>query len=85
MVTDVLKTTNKNLKKSNPKTVKDVYEQNYLIVNFSSKMKILDNQIKYFLKKNMYNHPQVIINTNKGKKVIKDLFKYISKNPKKIY
>jgi len=83
MVTDVLKTTNKNLKKSNPKTVKDIYEQNYLIVDFSSKMKILDNQIKYFLKKNMYNHPQVIINTNKGKKVIKDLFKYISKDPKK--
>ena len=28
----------------------------------------------------MYNHKKVIINTNKGKKIIKDLFKYLIKN-----
>ena len=31
----------------------------------------------------MYNHKKVIINTNKGKKIIKALFNYLSKNPKK--
>ena len=31
----------------------------------------------------MYNHKKVIINTNKGKKIIRKLFKLISKNPKK--
>ena len=31
----------------------------------------------------MYNHKKVIINTNKGKKIIKDLFNYLSENPKK--
>jgi dGTPase len=83
MVVDVLRTTNKNLKKINPSTVKDIYNHDSLIVDFSSKMKILDKQIKFFLKRNMYNHPKVLVNTNKGKKVIKDLFKFISKNPKK--
>ena len=31
----------------------------------------------------MYNHKKVIVNTNKGKRIIRDLFKYLSKNPKK--
>jgi len=83
MVLDVLRTTNKNLKKINPSVVKDIYNHDSLVVDFSSKMKILDKQIKSFLKRNMYNHPKVLVNTNKGKKIIKDLFKFISKNPKK--
>ena len=31
----------------------------------------------------MYNHKDVIFNTNKGKKIIHDLFKYLLKNHKK--
>ena len=46
-------------------------------------MKILDRQIKDFLKTNMYNHKKVITNTNRGKKIIYDLFKYLLKNSKK--
>ena len=39
----------------------------------------MDKQVKDFLKSNMYNHKKVIINTNKGKRIIKDLFKYLLK------
>ena len=46
-------------------------------------MKKTDIQIKAFLKNNMYNHKSVITNTNKGKKIIYYLFKYLLKNPKK--
>ena len=52
-----------------------------MIVDFSDKMKMIDKQIKDFLKRNMYNHKKVVVNTNKGKKIINDLFKYLSKNP----
>ena len=83
MVVDVIDNTNKNLKKYNPKTIKDIYKQNRLMVDFSDKMKKTDVEIKVFLKSNMYNHKKVIINTNKGKKIIKNLFNYLSKNPKK--
>ena len=31
----------------------------------------------------MYNHKSVIVNTNKGKKIIYDLFKSLLKNPQK--
>ena len=83
MVIDVINTTNRNLKKYNPQSVQDIYKQDYLIVDFSDKMKIVDKQIKYFLRNNMYNHKKVVINTNKGKKIIRVLFNYLSKNPKK--
>ena len=84
MVVDVIKTTNKNLMKINPQHINDIYNQNRKIVDFSDKMKNIDHQIKDFLKINMYNNKSVILNTNKGKKIIRDLFKYLSKNLKNI-
>ncbi len=83
MVNDVIKTTKKNLRRINPHSIQDIYKQNNLMVDFSPKMKIIDRQIKDFLNQNMYNHKTVIVNTNKGKKIIKDLFKYLLKNSKK--
>ena len=83
MVVDVIHTTNKNLKIANPETINDIYKQDCLMVDFSDKMKKVDKQIKDFLKINMYNHKKVIINTNKGKKIISDLFVYLIKNPLK--
>ena len=78
MVLDVIETTKRNLKKNNPKTIKDIYNQENLIVDFSQKMRKTDKEIKFFLKKNMYNHKSVIFNTNKGKKIIEILFKHLS-------
>ena len=31
----------------------------------------------------MYNHKKVVVNTNRGKRIINDLFKYMLKNPRK--
>ena len=83
MVVDVINTTNKNLKKSSPQSINDIYKQDRLIINFSDKMKMIDKQIKDFLKRNMYNHKKVIVNTDRGKRIINDLFKCLSKNPMK--
>tara|TARA_B100002049_G_scaffold222646_1_gene192618 strand:- start:401 stop:760 length:360 start_codon:yes stop_codon:yes gene_type:complete len=83
MVVDVINTANRNLKKSNPQSIKDIFKQDRLIVDFSDKMKRIDDQIKGFLNRNMYNHKKVIVNTHRGKRIIKDLFKYLLKNPKR--
>ena len=83
MVVDVINTTSKNLRRNNPQSINDIYKQDRLIVDFSDKVKRIDNQIKSFLKLNMYNHKKVVANTNKGKKIINELFKYLSKNPRK--
>ena len=82
MVIDVIKSTENNLKKIKPKTIKDIYNCNQFIVDFSTDMKKIIILIKHFLKKNMYNHKNVLINTNKGKRIIKDLFDYFANNPK---
>ena len=83
MVVDVINTTNKNLKLCNPQTINDIYIQDRLVVDFSDKMKKIDNEIKEFLKHNMYNHKKVIISANKGKIIINDLFEHLLKNSKK--
>ena len=83
MVIDVIETTKKNLARIKPKNIYDIHNHKSLIVDFSNKMKIIDKQIKEFLKSNMYNNEKVIINTNRGKRIIYDLFIYLSKNPKK--
>jgi dGTPase len=83
MVIDVINTTNKNIKKNNPQSIRDICNRISSIVDFSNKMKKMDRQIKAFLKDNMYNHKKVIVNTNKGKRIIEDLFNYLLKNPKK--
>ncbi len=68
MVIDVIGTTNINLKKIKPKTIKDIYNNKQFIVDFSDEMKKTIKLIKTFLKKNMYNHKQVLVNTYNGKK-----------------
>ena len=83
MVVDVINTTKKNIKKYKLKSINDIYNQNNKIVNFSYKTQEIDYQVKDFLKKKMYNNKKVINNTNKGKKIIKDLFKYLLKNSKR--
>ena len=83
MVVDVIKNTEKNLKKIKPKSIKEIYKQNHLVVDFSPSMKIVDTEIKDFLKRYMYNHNKVLVNTNTCKKIISDLFKYLIKKPER--
>ena len=55
----------------------------YPIVTFSKQMKVFDKKIKVFLRKKMYYHKKVKINTLQGKKIIKKLFFSIKKNPER--
>ena len=83
MVRDIISTTQKNIKNNKIKTLNDVYNSKYPIVCFSRKMKLFDKKIKSFLRKKMYYHKNVKINTNQGKKIISKLFKSIKENPKR--
>ena len=83
MVSDVIKTTKKNIKLNNIKCLKDVYKSKKQIVCFSNNMKNFDIKIKNFLRKKMYFHKSVNKKTNQGRKIIKNLFSIIKRNPKK--
>jgi len=83
MVTDVIKNIKKNINKYKIKSLNNIYICNKPIVCFSNKMKEADSQIKFFLNQNMYNNTYVLKKTNEGKKIIKNIFINLNKNPKK--
>ena len=83
MVKDLITTTQKNIRKRKIKNLNDVFISKYPVVTFSNKMRKFDKSIKSFLRKNMYYHNKVKLNTNEGKKIIKKLFLSIRKNPNK--
>ena len=45
-------------------------------------MRVFDKKIKSFLKRKMYFHKNVRVNTKQGKKIINRLFTSIKNNPK---
>ena len=59
MVSDVILTTHKNIKKYKIKNLNDIYNTKFQLVTFSTKMKIFDVKIKSFLKQKMYFHKEV--------------------------
>ena len=83
MVSDVILTTHKNIKKYKIKNLNDIYNTKFQMVTFSNKMKIFDTKIKKFLRQKMYFHKKVNSKTNYGRKVITKLFTSIRRNPKK--
>ena len=82
MVTDIINTTKENLKKNKPRNINDIYNQDNKIVHFSKKTQEMDNQVKDFLKHNMYNNKKVLANTERGKMITRELFKYLINNTK---
>tara|TARA_B100000579_G_C22786140_1_gene831973 strand:- start:362 stop:1480 length:1119 start_codon:yes stop_codon:yes gene_type:complete len=81
MVKDLINNTIKNIKKYKIKNVKDVFKNQFDVVNFSEKFKNIEKETKFFLRTNMYNNKNVLLKNNKGKKIIKTLFKQICKKP----
>ena len=83
MVRDLINSTMKNIKQLKIKNVKDISSTNKNLVTFSNKVLNDENEIRHFLKAKMYNNKFVLLKNNKGKLIIKKLFKEITKKPKK--
>ena len=83
MIKDLIQNTKFNLNHSKIKNFKDISKTNYLMVNFSKKIKDSVDEVRYFLKSKMYNNKNVLKKNNNGKLIVKRLFQKIVKNPKK--
>ena len=83
MIKDLISNTKRNLYNSNIKKLGDISKINFLIVDFSKKIKESENEIRYFLKNKMYNNKNVLKKNNEGKIIIKKLFNKIKKKPEK--
>ena len=83
MIKDLINNTKNNLNYNKIKTLKDINQTNFLMVEFSDKVKNSESEIRYFLKTKMYNNKKVLDKNNKGKQIVKKLFNKIKRNPKK--
>ena len=83
MIKDLMINTKKNIKKYKIYKAKDTQKINFLIVDFSDKIKNSLNEIRYFLNTKMYNNKNVLIKNNEGKLIVRILFNKIKKNPNK--
>lgn len=83
MVTDLILHTKKKIKKLKIKTIEDVYKSCDFLVSFSPKLISANNQIREFLRLNMYENKSVKKMTNKAEIIIKNLYIYLIKNNKK--
>ncbi len=83
MVRDLLNNTQKNIQKLKVKSYKDVPKSNELIVCFSDQINNAEKEIKSFLRNKMYNNKSVLQKNQKGKSIIKKLFKIIKSKPRK--
>ena len=83
MIRDLLSNTEKNIKKFKIKSFKDVSKSNQLIVSFSDKIQNSEQEIRSFLRHRMYDNKSVLNKNQRGKMIIKKLFKIIKSNPRK--
>ena len=83
MVNDLIKNIIKNLSNYSIKNQKEAKTLNIGLVNFSKKFYNVEKEIKHFLRYKMYNNKNVLEKNNKGKKIIKFLFKKINQSPAK--
>ena len=83
MVKNIIDTTIKNIRRNKITSLTDIYSSKQNLVEFSDEFKIVIEEIRFFLRINMYNHKSVLKKNEIGKKIIVKLFNKISKNPKK--
>ena len=74
LITDLISNSEKNILEHNIETPQDVKNFDKQIIGFSEKIKMENITLKRFLHKNLYQHPDVKIMTDRAVKVISDLF-----------
>jgi len=83
MVKYLVVNTLKNIKKKKIKKLNDIYSTDENLVCFSDNFNDVIEEIRSFLRINMYNNANVLKKNENGKKIIKKLFDKIEKKPRK--
>lgn len=77
---DLMAQTEKNLNEHRVTSLEDIARLGVRLVDFSAKMRRLKEELKSFLKKNLYNHYRVVRMTDKARRFISQIFQvYIDK------
>jgi dGTPase len=74
-VTDIVETTDANLKRNNVQSVLELQKLPFNVVSFSEDLRRRNRELKDFLYKNLYRHYRVVRMAVKAERIISDLFK----------
>lgn len=81
LVHDLVDHTLKNIKEREIKTLEDVRKNGKRLVGFSDEIFKMNQDLKIFLRKNLYRQYRVVRMADKAGRVIKELFSAYEKNP----
>jgi dGTPase len=74
LVCDLIEMTESNISHCAPRTLDDIRQAGMMIVGFSEKMDDAQRKMKHFLRKNLYQHYEVLRMTWKTQRIVGDLF-----------
>jgi len=84
MIDDVLAETARRISAHRPETAGDIRALDQPVVAFSEAMAANDREIKSFLDRNMYKHPDVLSRATRAEAVVEDLFEAYCRDPARL-
>lgn len=80
-VYDVIDTTRSAITACAPQSVSDIRAAGSVLVRFSEPMRVQSQELKKFLFRNLYRHPQVMQTTARAQQVVRELFAVYMETP----
>ncbi len=74
LVCDLIETSRRRLQECAPADIEQVRQQKHMLIGFSEQVARSNQQLKRFLRENLYSHYRVYRMSNKAKHIIRDLF-----------
>ncbi len=74
LVCDLIETSRRRLQDCAPTSIEQVRQQKHMLIGFSEQVAQGNQQLKRFLRENLYSHYRVYRMSNKAKRIIRDLF-----------
>ncbi len=74
LITDVIRTSAARIREAAPKSIEDVRKFESTLIGFSDSMREQHNELKQFLRKNLYQHHKVLRMTGKARDTLRALF-----------
>lgn len=81
-VLDLVDISQKNINKANPGSIEDIRNQSKPLIQFSENMGAQVQELKRFLRKELYQHYRVLRMTSKAEHIIKSLFDAFMNDPR---
>lgn len=79
-IINIFKNSQNNLQKYNIQTIDDIQKTEIAMISFDPEMKEKNNELRYYLYKNLYRHSKIKKSNEKGQLIIEQLFHHISNN-----